>query len=131
MTKVRQVYADEATVLVWENVATLAIATGLGRPGHAAVMVRRDNLPALAQKEEQDRQKRESEICFIKMAVNKTAGDLDDRMIKLDRLVGKLEPARGAAALKAFRNQELYNAALAVLRQFPREQAEEAAREPD
>ncbi|HET6181636.1 MAG TPA: hypothetical protein VFE61_32255 [Candidatus Sulfotelmatobacter sp.] len=49
LPRVRQLTADEATVLVWRNDGAAAIVTGRGRPGHAAIMLRSDHLPIVSQ----------------------------------------------------------------------------------
>jgi len=46
LPRVRQLTADEATVLVWRNDSAARVVTG-GRCGHAAIMLRSDKLPEL------------------------------------------------------------------------------------
>src|SRR4051812_38720812 len=67
--KVRQILADEATVLVWKNDNEVKLLKGVGRFGHAAVMLRTRSLPPLARTAVQEATKRGKELRKLKQAL--------------------------------------------------------------
>ncbi|HEX4681146.1 MAG TPA: hypothetical protein VH277_00485 [Gemmatimonadaceae bacterium] len=92
--KVRQILADEATVLVWKNEAEVKLLKGVGRFGHAAVMLRTRSLPPLAQTAVLESTKRGKELRKLKL-------DLVAARAKLGQQRGRLATsmkARDAAS---------------------------------
>jgi hypothetical protein len=116
MSTVRQVYADEATVLVWENAATLEVATGQGRPGHAAVMVRTDSLPPVVQQGQRDVNRRRDAIAHKRDELDQMTENFNEKMKELGGLLKKKELAQGTAAQRQkARDKEMYDLVVATL----------------
>jgi hypothetical protein len=117
-TKARQIYADEVTVLVWENAATMKIATGMGRPGHAAVMGRNDSLPPLVRQGIAERAARRREIKKKQSDLDRLKQDCANKMDQIGDRLKEMEQAKDSGARQGVlqtRDQEMLAAIVAAV----------------
>ncbi len=84
--EITQILADEATVLVWDNVAARKVLKG-GNPGHAAVMLRTEKLPLVANRRDAEARARARRLAELQAEVEKHRKGMDPLVDQIKRTV--------------------------------------------